>query len=58
VNPDVGGYIKTRNHWKTHRKAQKNKNLMKTKRTINTKIQARWGPGFYTCLASGGGFHP
>jgi len=46
VNPDVDGYSKTRNHRKTLRKTQKN-NLLKIKRIVNTKIQARWGPGFY-----------
>jgi len=52
VNPDVDGHTQIRNHPKTLRKTQKN-NLLKTKRMINTKIQARWGPGFYTKLASG-----
>jgi len=41
VNPDVDGYTKTRNHRKTLRKTQKNNNLLKTKRIVNTKIQAR-----------------
>jgi len=40
VNPDVDGYTKTQNHRKTLRKTQKN-NLLKTKRIVNTKIQAR-----------------
>jgi len=48
VNPDVDGYPKTRNLRKTLRKTQKNNNLLKTKRIVNTKRQASWGPGFYT----------
>jgi len=47
VNLDVDGYTKTLNHRKTLRKNAKNNNLLKTKRIVNTKIQARWGPGFY-----------
>ena len=34
-------------------KRKKNNNLLKTKRIANTKIQARWGPGFYIYLARG-----
>jgi len=37
VNPDVDVYTKTRNHWKTLRKTQKN-NLLKTKKFLNAKI--------------------
>jgi len=28
------------------------------KRIVNTKIQARWGPGFYIYLDRGGDSHP
>ena len=47
VNPNVDVYIKTQNHRKTLRKTQENNNLLKTKRILNTEIQAKWGPGFY-----------
>jgi len=53
----VDGYTKTQNHRKTLRKTQKNNNLLKTKRIVNTKIQAMGGPGFYISLP-GGGLHP
>jgi len=53
VNPDVDVNTTTRNHRKTLRKTQKNNNLLKTKRIVNTKIKGRWGPGFYIKLARG-----
>jgi len=31
-------------------KNAKNNNLLRTKRIVNTKIQARWVPGFYISL--------
>jgi len=40
-------YTTTRNHRKTFRKTQKKQQSNETKRIVNTKIQARWGPGFY-----------
>jgi len=46
VNLYVNGYTKTRNQRETLRKMQKN-NLLKTKRIVNTKIQARRRPSFY-----------
>jgi len=38
VNPDVDVFNKTRNHKKILRKAQKNNNLLKIKRTLNAEI--------------------
>jgi len=43
VHPHVDVYIKTRNHQKTLRKTQENNNLLKTKRTLNTEMEAKWG---------------
>jgi len=42
VHPHVDA-TKTRNHQKTLLKTQENNNLLKTKRTLNTEMQAKWG---------------
>jgi len=52
VNADVDGYNKTLNHRKMLRKTQKNKNLLKTKRTLKPTISSKlFRPGFHILLA-------
>jgi len=52
VNADVDGYNKTLNHRKILRKTEKNKNLLKTKRTLKPTISGKlsFGPVFTFCL--------
>jgi len=57
VNHDADGCTKTQNHQKALRKTQKYNNLLKTKRILNTKIEASWGSVF-TFILPGGVSHP
>jgi len=43
VNLDTDGYTKTLNHWKMQKKQQTTEN----QKNIETKINAKGGPGFY-----------
>jgi len=55
VNPDVDGCKKALHIWKILRKAQKNNNLMKTKRILKPKYKLSGRPVFTVSLPVGGG---
>jgi len=43
----LNGYTNTRNHRNKPRETRKKQQSTETKRIVNTKTQARYGPGIY-----------